>query len=101
VIALIVSYLFVNNINVIVVVSALIFFATGCIFPMSMGQGLSFFRHIAGTATATMYLINILITSLTSFLMSFINITNVATMVWIYFILMALCLLVYWKFLKA
>lgn len=41
-----------------------------------MGKGISLFRNISGTASAIMYLINMLITSLTAFLASFINIQN-------------------------
>ena len=64
---------FFNSQNIILVGigSGLMFFACGFIFPMSMGKGISLFRHIVGTASAIMYLINILITSLASFRLVF------------------------------
>lgn len=53
------GYLFSESIFLVVIASILMFFACGIIFLLSMGQGLSMFRHIAGTATAMMFLINI------------------------------------------
>ncbi len=89
------SYLFANSIILVSIFSAFMFFTCGMIFPMSMGKNLSLFRHIAGTAAATMYLINMLITSLTGFVMSFINVHNAISLMWTYFILMLLCVIVY------
>lgn len=98
--ALIASYFFSNSILLISLASAVMFFSTGFIFPLSMGKGLSLFRHIAGTASATMYLINILLTSLTSFIVSFISTTSAVSLMGIYFSLMVLCALVYWGMLR-
>lgn len=98
--AVIASYFFDKSIILVAVASALMFFACGFIFPLSMGKGISLFRHIAGTANATMYLINILITSLTAFLISFINVQSTIPMMWIYFLLMLLSVFIYWGLIR-
>ncbi len=100
ILAVVASYFFNKSITLIAVASALMFFACGFIFPMSMGKGLSFFRHIAGTATAIMYLINTLITSLIAFLASFINIQSAISMMFIYFLLMLACVFIYWGLIR-
>ena len=91
-----ISYIFAQSIYLVTIASALMFFATGFIFPLSMGKGLSLFRHIAGTATATMYLINILITSLVGFLVSFMSMQSAVPLMWVYFLLMLISMFVYW-----
>ena len=58
------SYLFSKSIFLVSMGSAVIFFGTGFIFPMSMGKAMTLFRHIAGTAIALMYSINVLLTSM-------------------------------------
>ncbi len=72
-------------------ISALMFFGQGMLFPMSMGRGLSLFRHIAGTATALMFLINILITSVTSFLLSLLSVHSAPALLAVYLILALIC----------
>lgn len=100
ILGLILSYFFSSSIILITLVSALMFFAAGFIFPLSMGKGLSLFRHIAGSASATMYLINILITSLVAFLISFIQIRSAVSLMWIYVGLLSVCSLLYWRMLR-
>jgi MFS transporter, DHA1 family, multidrug resistance protein len=56
--------------------SAIMFFGAAFVFPLSMGKGMGIFRHISGTSNATMYLINVLITSLHAFLASFFVVQN-------------------------
>ena len=73
------------------------FFACGFIFPMSMGKGISLFRHIVGTASAVMYLINILITSLASFSVSFLTMHSAIPLMLIYFSLLVIAALIYWR----
>lgn len=85
-----------TNILIIAIISAIMFFSTGFIFPMSMGKGMSLFKHISGTAGATMYLINMLITSLTSFLVSFIHIVSFSNLMIIYFSLIVGFFILYW-----
>ena len=96
IITLILCYFLDTNILMISIASGMMFSTCGFLFPMSMGKGLSLFRHIAGTATATMYLINILMTSLTAFILSFINIKTAIPMMWTYFLLVLICMIVYW-----
>lgn len=100
VLAIIASYFFTKSIVLITIASALMYFTCGFIFPLSMGKGLALFRHIAGTASATMYLINILITSLTAFLVSFINLQNAIPLMWIYFLLTLMCVFVFWSMIR-
>ena len=73
------------------------FFTCGFLFPMSTGKGLSLFRHIAGTASATMYLINIMMTSIIAFILSFIDIENAIPMMFTYLLLISICMGIYWK----
>lgn len=87
-----------DNIVLLCIASATMFFAQGLIFPMSMGSGLSLFRHIADTATAMMFLVNILITSLVAFTLSFINIQNMISLFWVYFCLATASFLVFYVF---
>jgi len=96
--SLLVSFFFNTSLVLLLGTSMIMFFATGFIFPMCMGKGISLFRHIAGTATAIMYLINILMTSLTAFLLSFLNIKNTSSMITIYLVLLTICIFVYWRF---
>ena len=98
--AVILSYFLFQSITLIIIASLLMFSASGFLFPLSMGTGLSMFRHIAGTATATMYLINILITGLMSFLVSFVMMHNAIPLMWLYFLLLSGAVIVYWAMMK-
>lgn len=91
------SFLFQKNTIFVVIISACMFFSCGFIFPMSMGRGISLFRHIAGTATALMYLIQILMTSLVSFLVSLVHVKNNTDIILMYFILLLFATIVYWS----
>lgn len=93
----ILSFLYSQNIILIGVGSGLMFFACGFIFPMSMGKGISLFRHIAGTASAAMYFINVLITSLISFSVSFFSIQSAIPLMSIYFVLLIIATFIYWR----
>lgn len=90
------SFIFEKNTALIGIVSALMFFACGFIFPMSMGRGISFFRHISGTATAIMYLIQISIAGLVSFLVSLIHVENNTDVMLMYLVLLFLSAVIYW-----
>ena len=94
--SIIFSFFFEKSIVLVIIASAFMYFLNGFIFPMSMGKGLSLFRHISGTATALMYLINILITSFVSYIVSFIEIHNNTTLIWMYFALLLCAVMVYW-----
>lgn len=93
--ALLLSYSAINPIALIAVTSGGMFFMAGLIFPMSMGKGLSMFRSIAGTATATMFFINTLIASSTAFVMSFVTLHSATALIWMYCLMIGLSLLVY------
>lgn len=93
----ILSYFFDKSLILMIAASACMYFACGFIFPMSMGKGVSLFRHISGTASAVMYFVNILITSFLSFLASFIHINSIIPIMWINFFLLFICFTIYWK----
>ncbi len=94
--AVIISYFLKNDVTFISVSSGIMFFATGLIFPLSMGQGLSLFRHIPGYATATMYLINTMITSACAAILSLLNMENGIPLMWTYLFLTGIAALLYW-----
>lgn len=94
------SYFFKESVLLIGITGALMFFVCGFIFPMSMGRGLSFFRHAAGTATATMFFLNMLITSFMGTLASFVPVENNIPLMWIYFILLLFAMIMYWGFIR-
>ncbi len=100
IIGVILGYFFKHSIILVTVITALMFFSTGFIFPLSMGKGMSLFRHIAGTASALMFLINILLTSLMAFVIGFISIKSAISIMWFYFLLTLLCGLIYWLIFK-
>jgi MFS transporter, DHA1 family, multidrug resistance protein len=100
VVALIASYLFPLNIYFVGIASAAVFFLAGFIFPLSMGQGMAMFQHVAGTAAAVMYLINISITTLASLVSSFFNIQSAVPLLYIYVALQVLAVVVYWLMIR-
>ncbi|MGC0152584.1 MFS transporter [Chromobacterium vaccinii] len=85
------SWLWPDSLALLCAVSALMFFGQGMLFPMSMGRGLALFRHIAGTATALMFLINILMTSATSFLLSLLSVHDAPALLAVYLVLALIC----------
>ena len=97
----IISYFFPDSILLVSLSSAVMFFAKGFISPLCMTKGLALFRNIVGTASAIMYLIHILITSLITFLLSFFDIHNAIPMMWIYFVLTLTMLIIYWTMMRA
>ncbi len=94
--SVVLSFAFEKNTVFIALFSALMFFSCGFIFPMSMGRGISLFRHIAGTATALMYFIQILMTGFVSFLVSLVHVENNTDIMVMYFILLLCAVAVYW-----
>lgn len=90
-----VGYFKASSVEWIAIISGVMFFACGCIFPAAMGSGLSLFRSIAGTAGAIMYLINISISSLVTFLASLIKVDSAIPLVWSYFVLLAVMYTIY------
>jgi MFS transporter, DHA1 family, multidrug resistance protein len=90
-----------NKIWVIIVPSLFMFLGCGILYPTAMGKGLSLFRHLAGSASATMNLISISITSITAFVMSFIQANDVLIVAYIYLGLMILASMVYYLLIRA
>jgi len=94
-----VSYLEPKNIWVISVFTLLLFFGNGVTYPACMGTALTHFRNLAGSSSAVMNLINILITSISAFLVSFVFATDFIRIAWIFLALSLLRSMVYWLFL--
>lgn len=95
------SLYFKTSLILLIAVTAIMYTATGFIFPMSMGKGVSLFRHISGAASAVMYLINILMTSAASYLATFAHSTTITPIFIVYFCLLLICFIVYWKLIHA
>lgn len=85
-----------KNIALVFWLSFLMFIACGLIYPASMGKSIGLFRHLAGSGSAIMNLINILTTSLTAFFMGFVIVSSAIPLAAFYLILMILSSLVWW-----
>ena len=94
-----ISLLFPSSLILLIIATTVAYFVCGFIFPLCMGKGLSMFRNIAGTASAIMYLINVMITSLAAFIESFIQTESIIPIILIYSFLMLILLLIYCLFL--
>jgi DHA1 family bicyclomycin/chloramphenicol resistance-like MFS transporter len=90
-----------NMIWVVIIPSLFMFLGCGIIYPTAMGKGISLFRHLAGSASATMNLISISITSMTALTMSFIHADNVLIIAYIYLGLMTLASMVYYFLIRS
>ena len=88
------------SIGLLIISTMVVYFACGSIFPLSMGKGISMFKHISGTAAAIMYLINMSITSLVSFTQSYLHANNITDIISIYLILILMVVGLYWYKLK-
>lgn len=86
---------------VVIIPSLFMFLGCGIIYPTAMGKGISLFRHLAGSASATMNLISISITSMTAFIMSFIHADSMLIIAYIYLGLMALASTVYYFLIRS
>ncbi len=75
--------------------TVLMFIDCGIVYGACMGKAISLFKHIAGSSIAMMILINISLTSVTSFMMSFIHANNAFILCAIYFVLMLLSVVVF------
>jgi DHA1 family bicyclomycin/chloramphenicol resistance-like MFS transporter len=94
-ILLTISIFFDMSLIIILLASVAVYFVCGAVFPLSLGKGLSMFKHISGTAAAVMYLINMLIASLVAFSESFISTYNVTTIISVYVCLMLVMVALY------
>ncbi len=90
-----VSFMFPKNVMVLIIANVLLFSATAILYPIGMAKGLSLFRHLAGSASAVMNLINFSLTALCASMMGFIDASTVFVLIRVYFVLIILCILVY------
>ena len=100
IIFLITSFFYKSNVVLLVVATMAVYFMCGSIFPLSMGKGISMFKHISGTAAAVMYLINMLITCFVAFIQSYIHADNIVDILVIYVCLIFIIILIYWRKLR-
>ncbi|AIT10328.1 multidrug transporter CflA [Candidatus Francisella endociliophora] len=96
----IISFAIPNSISLLIITTMFVYFTCGSIFPLSMGRGISMFRHISGTAAAIMYFINMSITSLVSFIQSYLHAHTIIDIISIYLVLMFIIISLYWYKLK-
>lgn len=84
-----------DSLSLMIISSAVCYLFCAMIFPMSMGKGLTFFKHIAGTASALMFLISYSLASLLSWLVSFFHVTSIVPLTGYYALVTGICLLLY------
>ncbi len=101
IVGVLLAYLMPKNIWVVIVPSLVMFFGSGIIFPACLGRALALFRHLAGSGSAVMNMITVLITSLTALVMSFITAGSALPMACIYLGLMLLSIMVYGIFISS
>jgi DHA1 family bicyclomycin/chloramphenicol resistance-like MFS transporter len=89
-------YLLPNNTIVFLLISMLTFFFTAHIFPLALGEGLALFKEIAGTATAMMYFINVMVVVITSAILSLFDISSVLKLFIVYLSIIFVVTLLYW-----
>lgn len=90
-----------NKIWVIIITSLSMYLVCGIMYPTTMGKALSIFRHLAGSASATMNLISMSITSIIAFTISFIHDDNVVIIAYSYLSLMILASMVYYFLIRS
>ncbi|MGQ4004913.1 MFS transporter [Francisellaceae bacterium CB300] len=89
-----------STIVLLIIATMVVYFACGSIFPLAMGKGISMFKHISGTAAAIMYLVNMSIASLVSFVQSYLHANTITSMISIYLVLIIMIASLYWYKLK-
>lgn len=67
----------------------------GILYPAAMAGAMVLFRHLAGSAGATMSLINISITCISSLVISFFNTSSAMPLLFTFVILLCLNLIIY------
>lgn len=97
---LIISYFLPYSLTVIILATMTAYFCSGFLFPPSMAKGISFFQDISGAASAGMFLVNISITCIASFISSFLDIHSSIPLLTAYVILIFCCTLVYWLIIR-
>lgn len=89
-----------KNINIIVIPSLCMFICCGTIYPVAMGKGLALFRHLAGSGSAIMSFVNVIITSLVALIMSFLHTENAIPMNVMYVGLLVIACSVYFLLIR-
>ena len=84
----------------ILIATSLSYISCAMLFPMSTGKGLTYFRHIAGTASALMFLIAYGIASLCSWMASLIRLSSGLPLLVYYAVASCICLLIYRRYLS-
>ncbi len=85
-----------KNIWLIIILTICMFLGCGSVYPAALGKGISLFRNLAGSASAIMNLINILITTLTGLIMSHISATSAMPLALTYLSLMIIAFMSYY-----
>ncbi|MED7819821.1 MULTISPECIES: MFS transporter [unclassified Francisella] len=96
----ILSYFMQDSIILLIIATMTVYFVCGSVFPLSMGKGISMFRHISGTAAAMMYLINMSISSLVAFIQGYLHANTITNIIAIYLVLMFVIVGLYWYKIK-
>lgn len=91
----------VENICIIIIPSFFMFLGCGVIYPTAIGKGISLFRHLAGSGSAVINLINTSLTSLTVFIMSFMYADNAIPLTLIYLSLMIFSGFIYYFLIRS
>ncbi|WP_256868884.1 MFS transporter [Francisella sp. Scap27] len=94
------SFFLKASISLLIIATMIVYFACGSIFPISMGKGISMFKHISGTAAAVMYLINMSIAGFVAFIQSYLHANTITDMISIYLVLILMIVGLYWYKLK-
>ncbi len=69
-----------STIAILIIATMVVYFACGSILPLPMDKGISMLRQISGTA-AIMYLVNMPIASLVSYIQSYLHANTVTSMI--------------------
>ena len=94
------SFYYSMSLMLLTIATMVVYFACGFVFPLSSGKGLSMFHHISGTAAAVMYLVNILISCMVSFMENLVTANSITIIILIYLALISLVAGAYWYKLK-
>lgn len=90
-----------NDVWVIIIPSIFMFLGCGIIYPTSMGKCLSLFTNLAGSVSAVMNLISMIITSLIAFIMSWIHADKALIIIAIYLGLMLTSCMFYYFLIRS
>ena len=94
ILALIAAWGWPLNLPLLLVITLLLFLSCGTIYSAGIGKCLSLFRHLAGSTAAMMnFIINVVFTSVTAAILSFVNVTSIVPLMVTYLLLMLLVFL--------